>query len=71
MVTCKSWCEKVESSLERMIIMVNTTKYEEGIIREIRTLPEEAVPKVARFISLNYGFIKYLTSQLKKPKDLK
>jgi len=51
--------------------MVNTTKYEEGIIREIRTLPEEAVPKVARFISLNYGFIKYLTSQLKKPKDLK
>jgi len=51
--------------------MVNTTKYEEGIIREIRTLPEEAVPKVARFISLNSGFIKYLTSQLKKPKDLK
>ena len=31
--------------------MVNTSKYEERIVREIGALPEEALPKVARLIS--------------------
>ena len=32
--------------------MVNASKYEERILREIKTLPEEVLPKVARLISL-------------------
>lgn len=32
--------------------MLNASKYEERILREIKTLPEEVLPKVARLISL-------------------
>jgi hypothetical protein len=32
--------------------MANTSKYKERIFKEIKALPEEALPKVARLISL-------------------
>ncbi len=32
--------------------MVNTPKYKKRVLREIKALPEEALPKVARLISL-------------------
>ena len=38
--------------MERGTDMVNTSKYEERILREIKALPEEMLPKVARLISL-------------------
>lgn len=38
--------------IERVTTMLNTSKYEERILKEIKTLPEEMLPKVARLISL-------------------
>ena len=38
--------------MERITTMENTSRYEERIFREIKALPEEVLPKVARLISV-------------------